>query len=173
VRLLRHPSLRRGPLILPGLRRLAGGHVHIIGGAIRCAAQRSAPPSFLCWGGACRAETRIAYKQRTLGTLGPDGMGDGHLTRYKVSKLLIESKASGISAAQELRNWFGYLPFSVQLCPVKGDKFARALAVQSIFSQEMVYAPNKDWAELVLMEMSMFPIGKYDDLTDSATQALN
>jgi len=45
--------------------------------------------------------------------------------------------------------------------------------VQSIFSQEMVYAPNKDWAELVLMEMSMFPIGKYDDLTDSATQALN
>ena len=100
-------------------------------------------------------------------------MGDGHLTRYKVSKLLIESKASGISAAQELRNWFGYLPFSVQLCPVKGDKVARALAVQSIFSQEMVYAPNKDWAELVLMEMSMFPIGKNDDLTDSATQALN
>ena len=49
---------------------------------------------------------------------------------------------------------------------------ARALAVQPMFSQEMIFAPNKDWAEMVITEMSMFPMGKYDDLTDSATQAL-
>jgi len=36
----------------------------------------------------------------------------------------------------------------------------------------MVYAPNKDWAELVIGEMSVFPAGRYDDPTDSATQAL-
>jgi phage terminase large subunit-like protein len=55
---------------------------------------------------------------------------------------------------------------------VKGDKVARALAVQPIFSQGYIYAPSRDWAEMVITEMSMFPMGKYDDLTDSATQAL-
>jgi predicted phage terminase large subunit-like protein len=89
-----------------------------------------------------------------------------------VHKLLIEAKASGISAAQELRNRFGYLPFSVQLVPVKGDKVARALAVQPTFSQGLVYAPARDWSELVITQMSMFPKARHDDLTDSATQAL-
>jgi hypothetical protein len=28
-----------------------------------------------------------------------------------------------------------------------------------------------DWAEMVSTEMSMFPAGRYDDLTDSASQA--
>ena len=55
---------------------------------------------------------------------------------------------------------------------MKGDKVARALAVQPIFSNEQVYAPARDWSELVITEMSMFPMGRYDDLTDSATQAL-
>jgi 3-deoxy-D-arabino-heptulosonate 7-phosphate (DAHP) synthase class II len=36
----------------------------------------------------------------------------------------------------------------------------------------MVYAPDRDWADLVITEMSMFPVGRYKDLTDSATQAL-
>jgi hypothetical protein len=34
-------------------------------------------------------------------------------------------------------------------------------------------APVKDWADLVIGEMSLFPKGKFDDLTDSATQAIN
>ena len=55
---------------------------------------------------------------------------------------------------------------------MKGDKVARALAIQPMFSQGMVYAPNKDWAELTITEMSVFPAGRRDDLTDSATQAL-
>jgi hypothetical protein len=40
------------------------------------------------------------------------------------------------------------------------------------FSQGMVYAPARDWAETVITEMSMFPTGRYDDLTDSASMAL-
>jgi hypothetical protein len=36
----------------------------------------------------------------------------------------------------------------------------------------MVYAPNRDWAELVITEMEVFPRGRYDDLTDSTTQAI-
>jgi hypothetical protein len=35
-----------------------------------------------------------------------------------------------------------------------------------------VYAPARDWSELVITEMSMFPMGRYDDLTDGSTQAL-
>jgi phage terminase large subunit-like protein len=55
---------------------------------------------------------------------------------------------------------------------VKGDKVARALAVQPIFSNEQVYAPNREWAEETITEMSLFPMGRFCDLTDSATQAL-
>jgi hypothetical protein len=36
----------------------------------------------------------------------------------------------------------------------------------------MIYAPNRDWAELVITEMEVFPKGRYDDLTDSTTQAI-
>jgi hypothetical protein len=36
----------------------------------------------------------------------------------------------------------------------------------------MIYAPDRDWAELVIREMEVFPKGKYDDLTDSTTQAI-
>jgi hypothetical protein len=35
----------------------------------------------------------------------------------------------------------------------------------------MVYAPDRDWADLVITEMSIFPVGRYKDLTDSATQS--
>jgi predicted phage terminase large subunit-like protein len=92
--------------------------------------------------------------------------------RFKVDKLLIEAKASGISAAQELANRFGQQTFGVQLVKVTGDKYSRALAVQPTFSQLLVYAPERDWADLVMSEMEVFPRGKYKDLTDSATQAI-
>jgi predicted phage terminase large subunit-like protein len=117
-------------------------------------------------------ETRLAYKQRTQHTWGLVEWVSDTCTRFKVDKLLIEAKASGLSAAQELRNRYGFQGWSIQTCPVKGDKVARALAVQPMFSQGMVYAPNKDWAELTISEMSLFPAGRRDDLTDSATQAL-
>ena len=92
--------------------------------------------------------------------------------RFKVDNLLIEAKASGMSAAQELQNRYGRLDFGVKLCPVKGSKEARALAAQPTFSQLLVYAPARDWAEDVISEMESFPMHKYDDLTDSATQAV-
>jgi predicted phage terminase large subunit-like protein len=88
--------------------------------------------------------------------------------------LIIEAKGPGISAAQELQNRFGSMfgRTAVQTVPVKGDKVARALSVQPIFAQGQVHAPARDYAELVIDEMAMFPKGRYDDLTDSATQAL-
>ncbi len=92
--------------------------------------------------------------------------------RWKVNKLLIEDRASGITAAQEMRRLYGNADWMVQLCPVKGDKVARALACQATFAQLLVYAPDREWAEMVIDEMAVFPKGKYDDLTDSATQAI-
>jgi predicted phage terminase large subunit-like protein len=92
--------------------------------------------------------------------------------RFKAHRLLIEAKGPGQSAAQELSNRFGILDFVVDPTPVKGDKLSRALAVQANFANGVVYAPNRDWAELVIGEMEVFPKGRYDDLTDSTTQAI-
>ncbi len=92
--------------------------------------------------------------------------------KYKVDLLLIEAKASGMSAAQEIQNRYGRLGFGVQLCPVKGSKEARAYAAQPTFSRGLVYAPEFDWSDMVISEMESFPKHKYDDLTDSTTQAI-
>jgi predicted phage terminase large subunit-like protein len=93
--------------------------------------------------------------------------------RFNVDLLLIEAKASGISAAQELQNRHGLEGWGIQLMPVKGDKVARAYAAVPTFSQLMIYAPDREWAEMVIDEMAVFPRGKHDDLTDSTTQAIN
>lgn len=92
--------------------------------------------------------------------------------RFKVNRLLIEAKASGMSAADELRNRYNDESYSIQTCQVKGDKIARALACQATFSNELVYAPDREWAQMVIEEMAVFPNGKHDDLTDSTTQAI-
>jgi len=93
--------------------------------------------------------------------------------RFKVDRLLIESKAAGISAAQEIRRLHSGEGYGVQLLdPKGGDKVARAYAVQHLFSDEMVYAPDRDWADMVMTEMGSFPRAPHDDLVDSATQAL-
>ena len=117
-------------------------------------------------------ETKAQWQRRTQHTWGLMEWIQYTCERFKVDKLLIEGKASGISAAQELRNRYGLQDWSTQLCPVKGDKYARAQGVQAIFSNLGVYAPIRDWSEMVIREMEVFPAGKYDDLTDSTTQAL-
>jgi len=120
------------------------------------------------------AQSRAAYRwrQRTQEHWGLMEWVQHSCVMFKVNRLLIEAKASGISAAQEMANRFGQQPFAVQACQVVGDKYARALAVQPTFSQLMVYAPARDWAETVIDEMAVFPKGKYKDLTDSSTQAV-
>lgn len=93
--------------------------------------------------------------------------------RFKVDRLLIESKAAGISVAQEIRRLHSGEGYGVQLFdPKGGDKEARAYSVQHIFSDEMVYAPDRDWSDMVITEMASFPRAPHDDFTDSAVQAL-
>ena len=112
------------------------------------------------------------YRRRTMEHWGLVEWCADTCKRFKVDRLLIEAKASGMSAASELQNRYGLQNWSIQLCPVVGDKYARALAVQPTFSQLMVYAPVRDWAEMVIEEMEVFPKGKYLDLTDSTSQAM-
>jgi predicted phage terminase large subunit-like protein len=117
-------------------------------------------------------ESKAQWQRRTQPTWGLLEWIQYTCERFKVDKLLIEAKASGISAAQELQNRYGRQDWSTQLCPVKGDKVARATAVQATFSNLGVYAPIRDWSEMVIEEMAVFPTHKYDDLTDSSTQAV-
>lgn len=92
--------------------------------------------------------------------------------KFKPDVLLIEAKASGISVAQETQRVFGNSDWNTILCPVKGDKTARAISVQGLFEEKLIGAPDKQWAELLIERCAQFPKGKRKDLVDSTTQAL-
>jgi predicted phage terminase large subunit-like protein len=90
-----------------------------------------------------------------------------------VDRLLIESKASGISVSQELQRLYNHEDWAVQLInPGAIDKLARLYSVQHLFSEGMVYAPDRHWADLVIRQCEVFPKGKHDDLVDTVSQAL-
>ena len=89
--------------------------------------------------------------------------------------LIIEAKASGISAVQEMQRLYSEDQWTSIAEPVHGDKVSRAHAVVPAWSQGLIYAPDDriyPWVDMVLTEMETFPKGKYKDLTDSATQAI-
>lgn len=93
--------------------------------------------------------------------------------RWNVNNLLIESKASGISVGQEMRRLHSGAGYGIQLLdPGRHDKVARAYSVQHVFADLMVYAPDREWADMVKGQMATFPKTTHKDLTDSATQAI-
>ena len=118
-------------------------------------------------------ETVEAFRRRTQKFWGLLEWIEWTADRFRAHTVLIEAKGPGLSAAQALQSRFGIKPWSVIAAPVKGDKVARAFAAQPTFAQGLVYAPIRDWSQLVIDELANFPKGKYDDLTDSATQAIN
>lgn len=95
--------------------------------------------------------------------------------RYKVSRLLIEGKATGQSVEQEMRRAYARENFSVQLVNPTLDKIARAHSIVYLFTDKMIWAPDPDiidWSALVINECASFPKGTHDDLVDSVTQTL-
>ena len=93
--------------------------------------------------------------------------------KFQVDKLLIENKAAGHSVAQEIRRLFSSAAFSVQMYDPKGvDKRSRVYAIQHMFSEGLVYAPDKAWAEKVIVQCGLFPKAKHDDLVDTVSMAL-
>lgn len=90
-----------------------------------------------------------------------------------VDKLLIENKAAGIPVAQELKRLFGHEDWAVQLIdPGSQDKLSRLYSVQHLFSEGMIYAPDRSWADKVITQVSAFPNGAHDDLVDTVSMAL-
>lgn len=93
--------------------------------------------------------------------------------RFGIDTLIIESKASGHSVAQEIRRLFKTESFGLRMYdPTGADKTARLYSVQHLFSEGMVYAPDKAWAEKVIRQVMSFPKGKNDDLVDTVSMAL-
>ena len=83
---------------------------------------------------------------------------------------LIEAKASGTPLTHELRR-LG-IPV-VNYSPSRGhDKSTRMHSVAPIFESQLVYAPQRKFAEEMIEECASFPFGKNDDLCDTMTQAL-
>lgn len=117
-------------------------------------------------------EDEASYVRRTQPSWGLVEWIAHTCRRYKVDRVLVEGKASGLSVAQELRRLHGTEGWGIEVRTPDGDKVSRAHAVQPLFSQGLVYAPARDWADMVIDEMGSFPRGRYKDLTDSATQAL-
>ena len=92
---------------------------------------------------------------------------------YKVDKLIIENKGSGISVAQEVRRLYSHETFAVQLVDPKGqDKLARLHSVAHLFAEGMIYAPDRDWADKLITQVGQFPRGKHDDLVDTVSMAI-
>jgi predicted phage terminase large subunit-like protein len=93
--------------------------------------------------------------------------------QMQVDTLLIENKAAGHSVAQEIRRMYGFEKFSVQMFdPKSQDKLARLYSVQHLFAEGLVYAPIKQWADMVINQVGQFPKGKHDDLVDTVSMAM-
>jgi predicted phage terminase large subunit-like protein len=104
--------------------------------------------------------------------------------RFRVDVLVIENKANGWAVNQTLREHFSAKPFGIHMFEPRryGDKSARLYGVQHLFSEGMIFAPGefdendtwawKKWAQAVIDNVSQFPRGKNDDLTDTVSMAL-
>jgi predicted phage terminase large subunit-like protein len=117
-------------------------------------------------------ESQLAWAQRTRKHWGLCEWVADTCRRFNVDMLLIEAKASGLDVINEMKRLYGGEPWGIEGVPAPQDKVSRALAVQPVFAQEIIYAPGRDWAEMVKNEMAAFPKGRYKDLTDSATHAI-
>lgn len=92
--------------------------------------------------------------------------------KFKIDKLIVEAKATGISVAQEIRRIHGVEEWPVELFNPKGDKVARAYSVQHLFEEKIIYAPDREWADLMIQTASKFPKGTHDDLVDAVVMGL-
>lgn len=92
--------------------------------------------------------------------------------RRKADGVLIEAKASGISVGQEMRRLMRDGEFTIFVEPPKGDKTARLHSVSAQFSDGLVYAPERKWADMVIEECAQFPRSKHDDLVDTVSAGL-
>lgn len=94
--------------------------------------------------------------------------------KWKVDNLIIENKAGAEWVRQEIQKQMDKrsIKFTITLDEPTGDKVARARAVSAQFEEKMIYAPDKEWADMVIKEVENFPKGRWKDLTDTVTGAI-
>lgn len=92
--------------------------------------------------------------------------------RHRVDCLVIENKAGANWVKQELMLLMRKGEFSIVLDEPRSDKTARLHSVSVLFEDSMVFAPNRDWADMVIKQTSEFPKGKYKDLVDCLSGGL-
>ena len=96
------------------------------------------------------------------------------MRKFKVDKLIIENKAAGHSVAQEIRRLFNHEDWAVQLIDPKGlDKLTRLYAIQHLFAEGLIFAPDRSWADMVISQVATFPKGKHDDLVDTVSMGIS
>lgn len=94
------------------------------------------------------------------------------IRRRGLDHVLIENKTRGHDLMAEIRRIFRAGECAIVGVEPAGDKVARLHAVQAMFADGMIYAPDKTWADTVITEVSQAPKAKYWDFTDTTSQAL-
>jgi hypothetical protein len=128
-------------------------------------------------------ETQKAYDKRSQPHWGLVEWVTYECRRFRVNKLLIEAKASGHTVAQEMARLHRQhdFPESVELVnPGSQDKRARAVSIQHLFADGMIFAPGfgdgtyRAWAQSLIDTMARFRgLGdEEDNEVDAASQAL-
>lgn len=113
-------------------------------------------------------ETKEEFEERKRQNWGVVEHLAADCRKFKVDKLIIENKASGISVEQEMRRLFSREPWTVALHdPGRMDKVARAYTVQHLFADGLIWRPDTDWAQPVEDELASLPRGAHDDLADA------
>lgn len=109
--------------------------------------------------------------------------------KHNADVCLIEGESNGIDVINEVRRLYGRRQWSTLQFDPKGDKAARLLSVQPLFSGDfrmeattgsgdwqggIVWAPDRDYAQLVIDRVSAFTGGRQKSLAlvDTTSQAL-
>ena len=117
-------------------------------------------------------ETDFQYSERCKPKWGLVEWTVHSCRRHNVDALLIENKTSGITLQQELQIQYGREKWATIMKHPEGSKEARAHSIVGTFTNGMVWAPNRPWANEAITEIAKFPFGKHNDIMDSTSQAL-
>lgn len=89
-----------------------------------------------------------------------------------IDVLVIENRAGAEWVKQELQRLMSKGEFQIVLDEPRGDKVARLHSVAPLFEDGVVYAPDMDWADMVIKQVETFPKGKFRDLVDCTSGGL-
>lgn len=96
-------------------------------------------------------------------------------TLWEVDIMRVEGKSTGFAAVQEIHRILQndlLCGVEIEELPANMDKFARLMSVQHLWQEGIIYAPDKDWANMVIDQVAAFPRGSHDDLVDCCSAAV-